>query len=121
MAINYHDLYFTSRVRNGKFEEMREGIVDYNRAFSVIKRALKPNGVLIVIDHIARSGSGHQAANDLHRIDPDIVKFQLESTGFELAEEAFYLRNSADDHRSLVFNEEIRGKTDRFIYKFVNK
>ncbi|MCL1035835.1 hypothetical protein L2750_01505 [Shewanella submarina] len=118
MAINYHDLFFTHRSRNGKYEVMREGIVDPIQAFLHIRDLLKPDGVLIVIDHAARPGSGYQAANDLHRIDPNIVKYQLDKVGFTLLEEAFYLRNPKDDLDALVFDEEIRGKTDRFIYKF---
>ncbi|GGI69635.1 hypothetical protein GCM10007978_04400 [Shewanella hanedai] len=42
----------------------------------------------------------------------------MEEAGFKLVEEAFYLRNP-DDNRSVnVFEDETRGKTDRFIYKF---
>jgi predicted methyltransferase len=28
------------------------------------------------------------------------------------------LRNPADDHSLLVFDEKIRGKTDRFVFRF---
>lgn len=118
MGINYHDLFFTDRVRNGKKEIMRESIVDYRASFLNIMRILKDDGVLIVTDHFAKAGSGYKAANELHRIDPNIVKFQLSELGFKLVEEAFYLRNPDDDLSELVFNEGIRGKTDRFIYKF---
>lgn len=118
MGINYHDLFFTHRVRNGRVEKMRESIVDYERALSKISKLLKRNGVLIITDHFAKPGSGYRAANDLHRIDPDIVKHQLEQSGFELLEEAFYLRNPEDDLSTLVFDSKIRGKTSRFVYKF---
>lgn len=118
MAINYHDLFFTHRTREGKVQILRDQVVDYKSAFINVKNILKEEGVLIVIDHIAKSGSGYRAANDLHRIDPNIVKHQLNSVGFTLLEEAFYLRNSNDSLGRLVFDPEIRGKTDRFIYKF---
>lgn len=49
-------------------------------------------------------GSGYKAANDLHRIDPNIVRHQLDAAGFELQEEAFYLRNPNDDLSKLVFD-----------------
>ena len=118
MAINYHDLFFTHRYRNDQKEIMRDKIVDYKESFEHVKKLLKDNGVLIVIDHVALPGSGYDAANTLHRIDPNIVKHQLEELGFTLLEEAFYLRNPRDDLKTLVFDEKIRGQTDRFILKF---
>lgn len=118
MGINYHDLFFTSRVRNGRVEKMREKNVDYKQALIAIRERLKDDGILIIIDHFAKPGSGYRAANDLHRIDPNIVKHQLQENGFELLEEAFYLQNSHDDLSLLVFDPAIRGKTSRFIYKF---
>lgn len=118
MGINYHDLFFTSRVRNGKVEIMREKNVDYERALATIRDKLKDDGILIISDHFAKPGSGYRAANELHRIDPNIVKHHLAESGFELLEEAFYLRNPDDDLSLLVFDPQIRGKTSRFIYKF---
>lgn len=118
MAVNYHDLYFTERTRNGNVQVMRDKIVDYRKAFSNIKRMLKDNGTLLIIDHIAKPGSGYEAANLLHRIDPNIVLFELNNLGFELVEEAFYLRNPNDSLDNSVFSPEVRWQTSRFIYKF---
>ncbi len=118
MGINYHDLFFTSRVRNGVREVMRDKMVNHRLALDNIHRKLSPEGVLIITDHFAKPGSGYDAANRLHRIDPNIVKYQLDQAGFELLEEAFYLRNTDDDLDRIVFDPGIRGKTSRFIYKF---
>ncbi len=118
MGINYHDFFFTHRVRKGKVEVMRQAPVDHDKALKRIKALLKDDGRLIITDHFAKPGSGYQAANDLHRIDPDIVKHHLADAGFELLEEAFYLHNPDDDLSLLVFDPNIRGKTSRFIYKF---
>lgn len=120
-ALNYHDLFFTHTTRDGKTVQLRDDIVDYKAALAVIKKALKDDGVFIIIDHNAKLGSGYEAANTLHRIDPNIVKFQLAEAGFMLAEEANYLRNPKDDLSKNVFSADIRGNTDRFIYKFVKK
>ncbi|GHA03623.1 hypothetical protein GCM10008090_10950 [Arenicella chitinivorans] len=121
MAINYHDLFFTHRVRNGKRQVMRDGVVDHRAALANIRRMLKPRGRLIISDHLAHPGSGYVAANDLHRIDPAIVRHQLEKAGFELEAEGYFLRNPNDDLNLLVFDPAIRGKTSRFIYKFVKQ
>ena len=120
-ALNYHDLFFTHSNRDGKKVQLRDAIVDYKAALATIKKALKDDGVFIIIDHAAKLGSGYDIANTLHRIDPNIVKFQLEEAGFSLIEEAFYLRNPKDDLGTNVFAPDTRGKTDRFIYKFAKK
>ncbi|KXI26916.1 class I SAM-dependent methyltransferase [Paraglaciecola hydrolytica] len=120
-ALNYHDLFFTEVLQDGKLVKLRDEVVDYRVALAAIKTALKDTGVLVIVDHVGKTGSGYEAANTLHRIDPDIVKFQLKDAGFKLIEEAFYLRNESDDHTKLVFDPSIRGKTDRFIYKFVKQ
>lgn len=120
-ALNYHDLFFTVMERNGTVTKLREGIVDYKSALARIKKAMKTGGKFIIIDHVGLPGSGYQAANKEHRIDPDIVKFQMQEAGFVLIEEAYYLRNPKDDLTTNVFDAAIRGKTDRFIYKFIKK
>jgi predicted methyltransferase len=121
MALNYHDLFFTQMVREGKTVVLREQVVDYRAALGAIKSALNDDGVLIIIDHFAAPGSGYEAPNSVHRIDPAIVKYQLEQAGFSLAEEAMYLRNPQDDYSKSVFDPSVRGNTDRFVYKFVKK
>ncbi|WP_342806724.1 hypothetical protein [Alteromonas sp. M12] len=117
-ALGYHDLFFTNTVRGGKLIELREHVVDHVKVLEKLHRVLKDDGIIVVIDHIAQAGSGYDAANTLHRIDPNIVKHQFAQAGFTLVEEAFYLRNPEDNHQSSVFSPLIRGKTDRFIYKF---
>jgi predicted methyltransferase len=121
IALNYHDLFFTHTTQDGKKVQLRDDIVDYKAALATIKKALKEDGVFIIIDHFATQGSGYQAANTLHRIDPNIVKFQLAEAGFVLIEEAHYLRNPNDDLNKNVFAPNTRGKTDRFIYKFAKQ
>ena len=80
--------------------------------------ALKPGGLFVVIDHVAPAGSGMADTNTLHRIDPAIVKQQVETAGFVFDGESNALRNSADPHTAKVFDKSIRGHTDQFIYRF---
>ena len=81
--------------------------------------AMKPGAVIGIIDHVAASGGDtRQVVDKLHRIDPAIVKADFEKAGFVLEESSDLLRNPADDHSLLVFDEKIRGKTDRFMYRF---
>lgn len=117
-ALNYHDLFFTEFTQDGVVNKVREDIVDYKSALARLKQALKEDGTFIIIDHAAEPGSGYEAANVQHRIDPDIVKFQMNEAGFTLVEEAYFLRNLQDDLSMSVFDTAVRGKTDRFVYKF---
>jgi predicted methyltransferase len=80
---------------------------------------MKPGAVIGVIDHVASPNSDTRATVEkLHRIDPEVVKADFTRAGFVLAGTSDILRNSGDDHSLLVFDPKIRGKTDRFIFKF---
>lgn len=80
--------------------------------------ALKPGGVLLIIDHAAAAGSAMRDTDSLHRIDPATVKAQVTKAGFAFVGESKLLANPADDHSLPVFDKAIRGHTDQFIYKF---
>jgi predicted methyltransferase len=79
---------------------------------------LKPGGVFVVIDHVAPAGSGMRDTDTLHRIDPAIVRKQVEGAGFVFDGESDALRNPADPHDIKVFDKSIRGHTDQFMYRF---
>ena len=79
--------------------------------------ALKPGGILFIIDHSA-PGTGTTTTNTLHRIDEAAVKSELQAAGFKLVAESDLLKNPADPHDKNVFDPSIRGHTDQFILKF---
>lgn len=87
-------------------------------AFAEIARILKPGGVFVVMDHVAKAGSPDTSGNDLHRIDPAIVKPLIAATGLVLDEESALLANAADDHTLGVFDKAIQGKTDQFLIRY---
>lgn len=103
---NYHDLHLA---------RSKTDVAAVNRA---IFQALKPGGLFIVVDHAAAPGAPLTVADSLHRIDPAIVRREVEAAGFRLEGESPVLRNPADDHTAQVFDPAIRGKTDQFAYKF---
>lgn len=80
--------------------------------------ALKPGGLWVIIDHVAPAGSGMADTDTLHRIDPAIVKQQVEAAGFVFDGESNALRNPQDNHTLKVFDKAIRGHTDQFMYRF---
>lgn len=106
-SMNYHDLH-------NKFF----GPADMAKLNKTIYDALKPGGIFLVLDHAAEKGSGARDTDTLHRIDPELVKKEVLAAGFKLEAQSDVLHNPADDHSLKVFDPSIRGKTDKFIFKF---
>lgn len=104
---NYHDMHLNIAPAD------LAGKVD-----KVLFDALKPGGVLLVVDHAAAAGAPFSVADTLHRIDPAAARKEIEAAGFEFVEESKLLANPADPRTASVFDPAIRGKTDQFIYKF---
>jgi predicted methyltransferase len=104
---NYHDL-----------KDPFMGPVDmaaFNRA---VYAALKPGGIYIVLDHVAAAGSPDNVTDTLHRIEPSVVRREVEAAGFKFVAESKALANPDDPHTKGVFNASIQGRTDQFIFKF---
>ncbi len=110
--LSYHDLYWESE----KYKVPRTDPNGYVRALFA---AMKPGGMVGVIDHVGRPGDTRETVEKLHRIDPAVVRADFERAGFKLVSTSDLLKNPADDHSKLVFDPAIRGKTDRFMLKFV--
>jgi predicted methyltransferase len=80
---------------------------------------LKPHGLLLVIDHVATAGApAAETGGTVHRIDPAVVRQEVEAAGFVFDGDADFLRNPADDHTLKVFDPAIRGHTDQFVFRF---
>lgn len=104
---NYHDV-----ANNGGGEAAL-------RAFdAAVFAILKRGGTYVVVDHADAPGTGLAGTETRHRIDPAVVKTQVEAAGFKFVGESLALQNPQDDHSKGVFDTAIRGKTDQFVYKF---
>lgn len=111
------DLVFTSQNYHD-YPDKFMGKVDPAVLNKQVFDALKPGGLWVVIDHVAPAGSGMADTDTLHRIDPAIVKKQVEAAGFVFDGQSNALRNPNDPHTIKVFDKSIRGHTDQFIYRF---
>lgn len=108
----YHDLYWES-------ERFRVPRVVPAAVLAKLFAAMKPGGVVGVIDHKAAAGGDTRAVVEaLHRIDEDVVKADFAAAGFVLDGESDLLADPADDLTKNVFDESIRGETDRFVLRF---
>jgi len=111
LVMSYHDLYFHNPERGW-------GETDVGLFFEQLRTALKPGGRLVIVDHAAAEGTGSKAAQDLHRIEEAYAREDVASAGFRFVASNPALHNADDDHSKMVFDPEIRGKTDRFILVF---
>lgn len=107
----YHDLYWVDP--EGKWPKINVGSV-----LDQLARALKPGGVLLLVDHSAKSGTGSSDATRLHRIDEAYAIKDFEAHGFTLAARSDALRRPDDARDQLTYQGPMVGKTDRFVLLF---
>lgn len=104
---NYHDLHLKPFAADTASKVNAE-----------VFKSLKPGGVYLIVDHTALAGSGLEAADKIHRIDPAIVRKEVEAAGFKFDAESAMLAAPSDPKTANVFAPAIRGKTDQFVMKF---
>jgi predicted methyltransferase len=104
LILNLHDLY----IYGGE-----EKVVS---VLNNIMTALKPGGILGIVDHI---GSPEIDNIYLHRVDPVIVDELLFHAGFIVTGRSDILNNPDDDHSLHVFDPAIKGQTDRLIIRAI--
>jgi len=101
-ALNFHDIY------------NRQGLEETVSALETVAGLLKPGGVIGIIDHVGEAGADNNA---LHRIEISKVLEAIEAAGLIVEADSDLLRNATDDHSLMVFDEGVRGKTDRFLLR----
>jgi len=111
MILCYHDIYHVDE-KNGWMK------IDGPAMLSEIYQAMKPGAVLGVVDHAAAPGAPAESGETLHRIDPALARKEIVAAGFVFEAESNALRSPDDDATTSSFDPSVRGKTDRFIYRF---
>ena len=106
-AMNLHDIY------NG-FGNQPAGEAPAVEFVKAIYAALKPGGMLGVIDHVGIAGRNNAM---LHRMLPQQARDVLTKAGFTIEAESSLLANPADDHTKAVFDPSVRGHTDQFMFR----
>src|SRR5450830_1501319 len=83
-------------------------------------QALKPGGMLVIVDNAAKPGAGISATNTLHRIEDATVIAEVSKAGFALDGSSDYLAVPGDPRDQPFFKME--GKPDaKFALRFVKK
>jgi predicted methyltransferase len=104
---NYHDLH-----------DVFLGPVDVAAFNRSVFAALRPGGTYVIIDHTAQAGAPVDVTETLHRIEPAVVRREVEAAGFVYESQSNALANARDALTGGIFGRRVRYHTDRFILKF---
>jgi predicted methyltransferase len=107
----YHDLYWVAT--EGPWPK-----IDPNAALNEIARVVKPGGVLLLVDHSAKPGTGAADAGRIHRIDEEYARRDFEKHGFSFVAKSDVLRRPDDPRELITYQGPMVGKTDRFAMVF---
>jgi predicted methyltransferase len=108
----YHDLYWLDS-EGGIWPK-----IDTRGVLDQLAHALKPGGVLLLVDHSAKAGSGSTAASALHRIEESYAISDFESRGLKVVAKSDLLRRPDDARDQVSYKGPMLGKTDRFVLVF---
>lgn len=111
IIMSYHDLYHADAAQGWP-------AIAADQFIDQIVNALKPGGALLIVDHAARDGSGNTDAQTIHRIDEAFAIADFKKHGLQFEGAIDVLRHPDDDRSKNVFDEAIRGKTDRFVHLY---
>lgn len=111
MVMSYHDLYWVD-------DKQGWPKIDAGQFLDQLVRALKPGGVLLLVDHSAKAGTGSADAQTLHRIEEQFAIADFRKHGLHWEAAIPVLRNADDDRSKNVFDPAIRGRTDRFVHLY---
>jgi predicted methyltransferase len=111
IVMSYHDIYWLDE---------KEGwpAINADGFFDSMKRALKPGGKVLIVDHQAPKGSGNTLTSKLHRLEEDFAKHDFMKHGFVLEKTWEGLRNPNDPLDKMVYDPAVKGKTDRYVHLY---
>lgn len=113
-----HDLYVIPKRYNGEEYVPVGSAPDAGYFIEQVFQALQSGGRFVVVDHAGEPGMDDDTVADLHRMNESFARQEIEARGFLFVESSAALRNPEDDRRRIVFDEDLRGRTDRFVLVF---
>lgn len=113
-----HDLYVIPKRYNGEAYVAVGPPANVAYFYEQLLAGLKPGGRFVVVDHAGEPGMEHEQTTDLHRIGEDYLREDIVAHGFAYLGSEAALRNPEDDRARIVFDEDLQGRTDRFVLVF---
>jgi len=89
--------------------------IDPNAALNEVAHVVKPGGVLLLVDHSAKPGTGAADAGRIHRIDEEYARHDFEKYGLKYVSRSDVLRRPDDPRELITYKGPMVGKTDRFV------
>jgi predicted methyltransferase len=86
-------------------------------AYANVMGALKPGGYFIVSDTQALEGAPASTGGTLHRMDPGLMRSELESAGFVFVEASNILQNPNDPLD--IATRDVEGVASGFLHKYM--
>jgi predicted methyltransferase len=109
----YHDLYWVDPDPKDNWP-----VFNVPKVLAEIARIVKPGGILLLVDHSAKAGTGSSVAGSLHRIDEQFAQADFEKAGFTQVAKSDLLRRADDPRDQVTYKGPMVGKTDRFVLVF---
>jgi predicted methyltransferase len=109
----YHDMYWVDSNPKSPWPK-----IDVSAVLDQLSRALKPGGILLLIDHSAKAGRGKSDAGELHRIEEPFAVQDFSAHGFKVVAKSDLLRRPDDARNLISYKGPAAGKTDRFVLLF---
>lgn len=109
------DVVWTSR----NYHDFQNAMPDMSGYNKKVFAALKPGGTYFILDHAAAADAADDVTTKLHRSKEATVRAQVEAAGFRFVASSDILRNPADNGTERVQEQDVRGKTNQYLIKFV--
>jgi predicted methyltransferase len=109
------DVVWTSR----NYHDFQNAMPDMSGYNKKVFAALKPGGTYFILDHAAAADAADDVTSKLHRSKEATVRAQVEAAGFRFVASSDILRNPADNGTERVQEQDVRGKTNQYLIKFV--
>jgi len=110
----YHHMYYT--------ETEGENLpIATQKSLARIMAALKPGGILAVIEHAAPNGSSRSESAAIHRVDEATTVADITGAGFSLVDKSRVLQVKTDDRSVYWYDTPHQGKTWRLMHKYIKR
>ena len=109
------DVVWTSR----NYHDFQNAMPDMSAYNKKVFAALKPGGTYFILDHAAAADAADDVTSKLHRSKEATVRAQVEAAGFRFVASSDILKNPADNGTERVQEQDVRGKTNQYLIKFV--